>query len=76
MPGDFARSADFSLPTERLKKAIRTAAGEDRAHFFDATQDRGRAVRQFARRQHVHARLRLPARRLPVSAEAVERRSS
>ncbi|MEO3384728.1 indolepyruvate ferredoxin oxidoreductase family protein [Mesorhizobium sp. CAU 1741] len=38
MPGDFARSADFSLPTERLKKAIRSAAGEDKAHFVDATQ--------------------------------------
>jgi indolepyruvate ferredoxin oxidoreductase len=38
MPGDFARSADFSLPTERLKKAIRAAAGEDRSHFFDATR--------------------------------------
>ncbi len=37
MPGDFARSADFSLPVERLKKAIRSAAGADRAHFFDAT---------------------------------------
>ncbi|TYR30253.1 indolepyruvate ferredoxin oxidoreductase family protein [Mesorhizobium microcysteis] len=38
MPGDFARSADFSLPTERVKKAIREAAGEDNAHFFDATK--------------------------------------
>ena len=38
MPGDFARSADFSLPTERLKKAIRAAAGESHAHFFDATR--------------------------------------
>jgi indolepyruvate ferredoxin oxidoreductase len=37
MPGDFARSADFSLPAERLKKAIRAAAGEENAHFFDAT---------------------------------------
>ncbi len=37
MPGDFARSADFSLPVERIKKAIRKAVGEDRAHFFDAT---------------------------------------
>jgi indolepyruvate ferredoxin oxidoreductase len=37
MPGDFARSADFSLPAERLKKAIRAAAGEANAHFFDAT---------------------------------------
>jgi indolepyruvate ferredoxin oxidoreductase len=38
MPGDFTRSADFSLPTERLKKAIKAAAGEHMAHFFDATQ--------------------------------------
>ncbi|MDN5926239.1 MAG: indolepyruvate ferredoxin oxidoreductase family protein [Hyphomicrobiales bacterium] len=38
MPGDFARSTDFSLPIERLKKAIRAAAGEDKAHFFDATR--------------------------------------
>jgi indolepyruvate ferredoxin oxidoreductase len=38
MPGDFARSTDFSLPTERLKKAIRAAAGEEHAHFFDATR--------------------------------------
>ena len=37
MPGDFARSADYSLPTERLKKAIRAAAGAERTHFFDAT---------------------------------------
>ncbi|PRD40692.1 indolepyruvate ferredoxin oxidoreductase family protein [Phyllobacterium phragmitis] len=38
MPGDFARSADFSLPVEQLKKAIRDAAGEARVHFFDATR--------------------------------------
>jgi indolepyruvate ferredoxin oxidoreductase len=38
MPGEFARSADFSLPTERLKRTIRTAAGDSRAHFFDATR--------------------------------------
>ena len=38
MPGDFARNADFSLPTERIKKAIRSAVGDERAHFFDATQ--------------------------------------
>jgi indolepyruvate ferredoxin oxidoreductase len=38
MPGDFTRSADFSLPVERLKKAIRQAAGDDKAHFVDATR--------------------------------------
>ncbi|RUM97428.1 indolepyruvate ferredoxin oxidoreductase family protein [Pseudaminobacter arsenicus] len=38
MPGEFTRSADFSLPVERLKKAIRQAAGDGKAHFFDATR--------------------------------------
>lgn len=37
MPGDFTRAADFSLPVERLKRAIREAAGDENAHFFDAT---------------------------------------
>jgi indolepyruvate ferredoxin oxidoreductase len=37
MPGDFARNADFSLPTERLKRAIVKAAGADKTSFFNAT---------------------------------------
>ena len=38
LPGDFTRDADFSLPTERLKRAITTAAGAGRSHFVDATR--------------------------------------
>ncbi len=38
MPGDFARNADFSLPAERIKRAIRKAAGDERTVFFDATR--------------------------------------
>ncbi|MBD2748394.1 indolepyruvate ferredoxin oxidoreductase family protein [Microvirga sp. BT688] len=37
MPGDFTRNADFSLPTERLKRAIRSAAGQEGVSFVDAT---------------------------------------
>ena len=37
MPGDFTRSADFSLPSERIRRAIRKAVGDDCAVFFDAT---------------------------------------
>ncbi|PVE24629.1 indolepyruvate ferredoxin oxidoreductase family protein [Microvirga sp. KLBC 81] len=37
MPGEFTRNADFSLPTERLKRAIKGAAGENGAAFVDAT---------------------------------------
>jgi indolepyruvate ferredoxin oxidoreductase len=38
LPGDFTRNADFSLPTERLKRAIVADAGRDKAHFIDATR--------------------------------------
>ncbi|WP_243374571.1 indolepyruvate ferredoxin oxidoreductase family protein [Microvirga solisilvae] len=37
MPGEFTRNADFSLPTERLKRAIKGAAGEQGVAFVDAT---------------------------------------
>ncbi|TMJ35123.1 MAG: indolepyruvate ferredoxin oxidoreductase family protein, partial [Alphaproteobacteria bacterium] len=38
MPGDFTRNADFSLPTERLKRAIVADAGREKTHFINATQ--------------------------------------
>jgi len=38
LPGDFTRNADFSLPTERLKRAIAGAAGREQTHFVDATR--------------------------------------
>jgi indolepyruvate ferredoxin oxidoreductase len=38
LPGDFTRNADFSLPTERLKRAITSAAGRDHTRFVDATR--------------------------------------
>jgi indolepyruvate ferredoxin oxidoreductase len=37
MPGDFARNADFSLPAERIKRAIAAAAGPEGVAFVDAT---------------------------------------
>jgi indolepyruvate ferredoxin oxidoreductase len=38
LPGDFTRNADFSLPTERLKRAILAKTGQERTHFVDATR--------------------------------------
>ena len=38
LPGDFTRNADFSLPTERLKRAIVGAAGREATRFVDATR--------------------------------------
>ncbi|MFH6785135.1 indolepyruvate ferredoxin oxidoreductase family protein [Methylobacterium sp. MA0201] len=37
MPGEFTRRPDFSLPAERIKRAIREAAGAESADFTDAT---------------------------------------
>jgi indolepyruvate ferredoxin oxidoreductase len=37
MGGEFTRSADYSLPVERLKRAVASAAGRDRVSFVDAT---------------------------------------
>jgi len=38
LPGDFTRNPDFSLPTERLKRAITGAAGNANSHFVDASR--------------------------------------
>jgi indolepyruvate ferredoxin oxidoreductase len=35
-PGDFAREADFSLPTRRLERAIEDRAGAGHAHIIEA----------------------------------------
>src|ERR671913_1314545 len=37
LPGDFTRDADFSLPTERIRRAILSAAGRESVAFVDAT---------------------------------------
>src|SRR6516165_8987285 len=37
LPGEFTRNADFSLPTERLKRTIVADAGREQTHFVDAT---------------------------------------
>src|SRR5438067_1659717 len=38
LPGEFTRNVDFSLPTERLRRAIAAAAGPDKCRFVDATR--------------------------------------
>jgi indolepyruvate ferredoxin oxidoreductase len=37
MPGEFTRNADFSLPSERLKRTIVADAGADNTHFINAS---------------------------------------
>ena len=73
MPGDFARSADFSLPTERLRKAIRSAAGERNAHFFDATRTATALFGNSLGANMFMLGFACQLGGLPVSAEAIEK---
>ena len=73
MPGEFARSADFSLPIERLKKAIRSAAGDDRAHFFDATRTATALFGNSLGANMFMLGFAFQHGGLPLSAEAVEK---
>jgi indolepyruvate ferredoxin oxidoreductase len=38
LPGEFTRNPDFSLPMERLKRAMIADAGREKTHFVDATR--------------------------------------
>ncbi len=38
LPGDFTRNADYSLPTERLKRALASAAGADKVRLINASR--------------------------------------
>ena len=73
MPGEFTRSADFSLPVERLKKAIRSAAGDDKAHFFDATRTATALFGSSLGANMFMLGFAFQHGGLPLSAEAVEK---
>jgi indolepyruvate ferredoxin oxidoreductase len=38
LPGAFTKNADYSLPTERIKRALADAAGGENVRFVDATR--------------------------------------
>jgi len=73
LPGEFTRNADFSLPSERLKRTITNDAGRDNTHFIDAS---GLATALFG--QSLGANMFLVGYAyqlgaLPLSAAAIER---
>ncbi len=73
LPGEFTRNADFSLPSERLKRTITSDAGRDNAHFIDAT---GLATALFGQSLGANMFLVGYAYQLgavPLSAAAIER---
>ena len=73
MPGDFARSADYSLPTERIRRAIRSAVGDERAVFFDATAAASKLFGNTIAANMFMLGVASQKGALPVAPEAIER---
>ena len=73
LPGDFARNADYSLPTERLKRAIVTAAGAGRSNFVDASRLATALLGNSIGGNMFMLGYAFQVGALPLSAEAVEK---
>jgi indolepyruvate ferredoxin oxidoreductase len=73
LPGDFTRNADFSLPTERLKRAIVGHAGRERTHFVDAGRLATALLGNSIGANMFMLGYAYQAGALPLSADAIER---
>ncbi len=72
LPGEFTRNADFSLPTERLKRAIAAAAGAQATHFVDAARIAAAVTGGTIAANMVMVGYAYQLGTLPLSAEAIE----
>ncbi|MSO67556.1 MAG: indolepyruvate ferredoxin oxidoreductase family protein [Pseudolabrys sp.] len=73
LPGDFTRNADYSLPTERLKRAIVNHAGPGRSTFVDASRLATALLGNSIGGNMFMLGYAYQVGALPLSAEAVER---
>lgn len=75
LPGDFTRNADYSLPTERIKRTIRDLAVGDHTHFRTRGERLAQALFGNALAQNIFMVAGAPTKfgALPLSAEAIER---
>ena len=73
LPGDFTRNADYSLPTERLKRAITGAAGPGQSHFVDASRLATALLGNSIGANMFMLGYAYQAGALPLSAEAIEK---
>ncbi|MFG1343659.1 indolepyruvate ferredoxin oxidoreductase family protein [Xanthobacter autotrophicus DSM 431] len=73
LPGDFTRNADYSLPTERIKRTIREAVGPDMTHFIEGSR-LAQALFGNALAQNIFmVGYAYQFGALPLSAEAIEK---
>jgi indolepyruvate ferredoxin oxidoreductase len=73
LPGEFTRDTEFSLPFERLKRALLTAAGADRTSFIDATRLATGLLGQSIGANMFMLGYAYQLGALPLSAESIER---
>jgi indolepyruvate ferredoxin oxidoreductase len=73
MPGEFTRDTEFSLPTERLRRAITTAAGSERCHFVNASRLATSLLGQSLGANMFMLGYAYQIGALPLSAAAIER---
>jgi len=73
MPGDFARNADFSLPVERIKRAIAAASGNDVPYFVNLARIANELLGRTLPSNMVGIGYCYQIGALPVSAEAIEK---
>jgi indolepyruvate ferredoxin oxidoreductase len=73
LPGDFVRNPEFSLPTERIKRAISSLAGAGNSHFVDASRLAAALLGQSLGANMFMLGYAYQIGALPLSAEAIER---
>jgi indolepyruvate ferredoxin oxidoreductase len=73
LPGEFTRNPEFSLPGERLRRAISGAAGRDNCHFVDASRLATALLGQTLGANMFLLGYAYQIGALPLSAAAVER---
>ena len=72
MPGEFTRNADFSLPTERLRRAISSATGGKASYFVDASRIAAAVAGQTIAANMVMLGYAYQRGCLPLTAQAIE----
>jgi len=72
LPGEFTRNADFSLPSERLKRAITAATGGRASYFLDASRIAAAVAGQTIAANMVMLGYAYQKGCLPLSAKAIE----
>jgi indolepyruvate ferredoxin oxidoreductase len=73
LPGDFVRNPEFSLPIERIKRAISSLAGASNSHFVDASRLATALLGQSLGANMFMLGYAYQIGALPLSAEAIER---